>query len=159
MFIDKERNLLVIEKEKDPVKLNKKISNYEKLPNQKLMFKYIHLKEEDVNKVIERLNILKDECIIIEDSLEGLPQRSFSVSLTTNLIEYSPSCHTFFSSNKLDVFASNLPFKEISKDYEQEIGDYAKTRTDEANEKITDWQWILVREKNGDWIILTSGYC
>ena len=28
-----------------------------------------------------------------------------------------------------------------------------------ANEKITDWQWILVREKNGDWIILTSGYC
>ncbi|MBQ4119462.1 MAG: hypothetical protein IJD45_03640 [Clostridia bacterium] len=29
----------------------------------------------------------------------------------------------------------------------------------EANEKITDWQWILVREKNGDWIILTSGYC
>ena len=27
-----------------------------------------------------------------------------------------------------------------------------------ANETITDWQWILVRENNGDWIILTSGY-
>ena len=28
-----------------------------------------------------------------------------------------------------------------------------------ANDEITDWDWILVREKNGDWIILTSGYC
>ncbi len=31
--------------------------------------------------------------------------------------------------------------------------------THEANEIIKDWQWILIREKDSDWIILTSGYC
>ncbi len=27
------------------------------------------------------------------------------------------------------------------------------------NEEVDDWNWILVREKNGDWVILTSGFC